>query len=315
MLIAITGGRGLLGRHICARLDERNIPYRTLGRRPAKESVDERHLVGSTTDADAVAALTRGATSLVHLARTTHELESLCRHDLAALATLVPVATSGGLRIHFASSQAVQGKARRYPVPRVDEDFPGHPDDSYGVMKLAWEEMLRLPAHTRAAQHVIYRMPIVIPATIDEGAPWLQSLLTGMMQRALTSGVITATSDDVFFGGFSYVHVEDAAAAIVDALVRPEVPGATYMLCADDYMTFADLAALQQQVARSCGRDLEVAWKSGQPGAGFSTFYDFSNARAKSCLAFSPRDSRARLTAKLRRWAGRVLGGADAAER
>ncbi|MEO6846342.1 MAG: NAD-dependent epimerase/dehydratase family protein, partial [Chthoniobacterales bacterium] len=111
LFVAITGGRGMIGRALQRALDAEGIPYRTLGR-SAVEWDASRHLVGSTTDPEMVARLMEGATVLFHLARTTHEIEDMCVYDYPAMMHLLPRALKEDMEVHFTSSQMVHDGAR-----------------------------------------------------------------------------------------------------------------------------------------------------------------------------------------------------------
>jgi NADH dehydrogenase len=71
MLIAMTGATGFVGRHVAALLARRGHTVRALVRRPARAAavagVVAERVPGDVGDADALAALVRGADAVVHL--------------------------------------------------------------------------------------------------------------------------------------------------------------------------------------------------------------------------------------------------------
>ncbi|MDK1031732.1 MAG: NAD-dependent epimerase/dehydratase family protein, partial [Planctomycetia bacterium] len=188
-LVAITGGRGMIGAAIQAELDARGIACRTLGRSEPQED-DPKHLVGSTTDPEMVRRLLDGAAVLFHLARTTHDLQDMCKYDYPAMATILPAAIEGDVEVHFTSSQMVHDCQRSYPIETVDEDFPFEPHDPYGAMKLAWERTLICCRKTHGMNYVTYRFATVIR---PDFAP--DYFAARYLKQGLDSGVIAPQHD------------------------------------------------------------------------------------------------------------------------
>lgn len=301
MLIAITGGRGMIGKAVVQELKRHNYDYRTLGRSPVPEEAQDRskNLAGSITDPEIVEKLVAGAQCIFHLARSTHALDDLCEIDFYAMKVLLPVMLKNNLEVHFTSSQAVHGIEHGWPVKRVKEDHPFRPEDPYGVMKLAWERMLFVYKCRNHLRYITYRFPCVVPAEFGLDG-WLTG---GYWKQIQEKNSIEPTSDNERWGGRSYAHVEHIAATMVDNIGNKGAYGQEYMLCADDYLLNLDLAKLCRQVALENGIKCELQWPmKGLPGDKFQTQFNFNNNKARINLGFNLPDSKEFLLNKIRAW-------------
>jgi nucleoside-diphosphate-sugar epimerase len=271
----------MIGSAIQAELAARGIACRTLGR-SEPEGDGPKHLVGSTTDPEMVSRLLDGATVLFHLARTTHDLQDMCKYDYPAMATILPAAIQRDVEVHFTSSQMVHDCQRAYPIETVDEDFPFRPYDPYGAMKLAWERTLICCRKTHGLDYVTYRFPTVIRP--DFGPDYFAARY---LNQGLDSGVISPQDDNERFGGRCIIHAEQIAKVMVDNIGKAEAFGMEFMLCCDGYLRHFDLAVLSAEILRDHGHEARVEWDTGgEPAPGFMTERSFSNAKAKRYLGF-----------------------------
>jgi len=294
-MVAITGGRGKIGTAIQKVLKERGISYRTLGRRPPS-SDEPYHLTGSTTDPDVIERLVKGATILIHLARTTHKIEDMCEFDYSALAPIMKAVVTHNLEIHFTSTQMVHDYARTYPLDVIDENFPFEPLDPYGAMKLAWERTLISYKKTDGVYYITYRFPVVVTEKIRVGKG-----LGRYLKEGIDEGSIAPKDDNERFGGQSIIHVEQAAEVIVNNIGNTHAFGREYHVCCADYLRNRDLAALSVEVLQEHGVKVCLEWDmAGVPGPGFMTMQVFSNARARRYLGFKADNGAILLGDKLR---------------
>ena len=305
-LIAITGASGLIGTALRGVLASRGIRFRALVRTQERaRAIDgaDAVVVGCISDPRAVSEACEGTDAIVHLARSTHQVEDLCRFDYPALHTVIGAANANAAGLHFASSQAVFGGARSFPPPILDDRVPPNPSTAYGAMKAAWEWTAQASCRI---QPVVYRLPVVIPERLADGALWLQYLLAlGFCRVDLDNGTLHLRPPDERFayGGISFVHVEDVAETIATNLFRDEARGTVAMLADAQYVSFRDLAGFYAELARRNGFTVDTVWTvpDGRRDAVEAMFrFDVSGAAAR--LGFSSRAGKDRLFAKAAEW-------------
>lgn len=305
-LVAMTGGNGLIGTALRAVLPAHGIEFRALARTPerAREIEGARAVVvGCISDSRAVAEAAAGSGAIVHLARSTHRVEDLCRYDYPALHAVIEAANGNGAELHFASSQAVFGGARTFPPPLLDDGAPVQPSTAYGAMKAAWE---CTTAASCTVPPVVYRLPIVLPTRLAAGAPWLMYVLAaGFCQVDVANRRVEVRPSDESFarGGVSFVHVEDVAETIAANLFRPAAHGTTAMLADVEYVGFRELGELYAALARDAGFAVDVAWAvpagRREPAEGM---FRFDTSAATATLGFHSRAGKDRLFAKAAEW-------------
>ncbi|MGK5552438.1 NAD-dependent epimerase/dehydratase family protein [Actinomadura kijaniata] len=140
--LLITGGSGVLGRHLLRRATEHRYRVVALDTRPPASRSDlvEAH-VGDIRDDGLVDRLTRGATAVVHCAAAlpSHRPEEIWSVDVDGTRTLLAAAARNGVeRFVHVSSTAVYGLPRLRPTP---EDHPLEAVDPYNRAKIAAEEV------------------------------------------------------------------------------------------------------------------------------------------------------------------------------
>lgn len=198
MRVAITGVTGFAGRHAVAALLRRGYRLRALVRRPDAAGLPEGvDLVpGGLDDERALAALTDGAETVVHLAGAITALDR---------AAYLAVNTEGTKALAAAALAA--GVRRFVHVSSLAARTPGLSD--YGASKRAGEDAIA--AHMAALNAVILRPPAVYGPGDKATLPLLKALTQGV---ALIPGRKDAR--------FSLIHVVDLAELIADAVERPE---------------------------------------------------------------------------------------------
>ncbi|MGH7590175.1 MAG: NAD-dependent epimerase/dehydratase family protein [Gemmatimonadales bacterium] len=220
MNILLTGATGFVGGHVADRLVARGDRITALVRAPARaRQLSEAGIALVHGDLDDHAALRRaaeGQDAVCHIAALTgavdeaeflHANRDGTANLLRAVETTAPTA-----RFVYVSSMAAGGPARR-GHPRVEGE-PDTPVTMYGRSKLAGEAM------TRAA-----RMPWVIlrPPTVY-GPRDRDNLL--VLFKAARGGIVPVFGDGTM--ELSAVHVADLAAAIVQSVDAPAIPGRTF---------------------------------------------------------------------------------------
>jgi nucleoside-diphosphate-sugar epimerase len=301
--VTITGATGLIGTALRAALTSRGISYRALVRTPGTVDGAEAVVVGCVSEPAAVSEACDGSGAIVHLARSTHRLEDLCRYDYPALHAVIAAANANEAELHFASSQAVFGGARTFPPPILDDGAAPNPSTAYGVMKATWEWTARASCRVPP---VVYRLPVVVPTRLADAAPWLKYLLSsGFCHTDVDNRRLHVRPQDERFarGGISFVHVEDVAETISANLFRPGARGTVAMLADAEYVSFRDLADHYAELARRLGFAVTTTWtvpdhRRHTPEAMFR--FDATGAAAR--LGFASRDGKARLLAKATQW-------------
>jgi nucleoside-diphosphate-sugar epimerase len=139
-VILVTGAEGLIGRHLCARLEAAKIAYRKFDVKLAAAQ--------DIRDSSALADALKGVRGVVHLAAVSRVVwgernPSLCvATNLSALGELLKLCLEGERPwFIFASSREVYGTADHLPV---HEDAPLRPLNTYGRTKQQGEVITRI---------------------------------------------------------------------------------------------------------------------------------------------------------------------------
>jgi len=151
MRVAVTGGAGFIGAHLCRELVRRGSSVAVLddlstGRRRNLEGLPVDLRVGSILDKAALAEVCEGADRVVHLAALVSVPQSLAEpmhcHEVNATGTLNVLETARRIGSHVvvASSSSVYGRGEVQPKR---EDMPVMPASPYAAAKVATESYVR----------------------------------------------------------------------------------------------------------------------------------------------------------------------------
>jgi len=154
-------------------------------------------------------------------------------------------------RFIFASSASVYGNSVESPIT---EDHPLAPLNPYGKSKVLAEEQVS----QLGAKYELETISLRFFNIYGPGQPVGQSGLVPSFVSSIRSG-----EDIVVFGSGkrkrSFVHVEDAALALVLSIEVEEVTYPTLNICGDISISVADLA---KEILRISGRtDLQIVHK------------------------------------------------------
>ncbi|WP_338257429.1 NAD-dependent epimerase/dehydratase family protein [Dictyobacter halimunensis] len=247
MKVLITGALGFIGRALTEYLGQRGHELRLLDiadptavsiYNPLKHERETRSLKldwpfvrGEITDPLAVAEAMRDVEAVVHLGGIPVNIPDqgatiFRTNALGTFVVLDEARKAGVARCICASSVNAFGtfywRLSRHPIPYtrlpLDEEYPPAPEDPYSLSKLVTEE-------TCAAFHRGYGMTT---AALRFTWVWPEE----MYQRARGDLKVTDQWHDDLF---SWLHVQDAAEGIEQALLCPDLPGyGAYNMCASD---------------------------------------------------------------------------------
>ena len=240
--ILLLGATGLLGRNVLNLLLERGIPVRALVR--SSLPVAGLDVVGgSVLDKETLLRAADGCRAIINCAGTTDmtlpRVEDFLpmNRDLPALLCEVMLACDIPALIHVSTANTIASGTEESPS---DESAPfGPPYDChpYALSKMEGEKLLETFAKDHPEKRVFIMNPGFLLGPFDAKPSSGQLMLMGWRKR-----LMVATR-----AGKSFLHVRDAATAIVNALSQG-TPG-RYLLTGE-YLSFRDFYALQAQV---CG--------------------------------------------------------------
>ena len=281
--ILVTGGAGYIGSHVVRQLGERGERVVTLdnlstGFRSAVLCGDL--VVGDAGDVDLVSRLLRDheVETVMHFAAHIVVPESVSNplkyyhNNTAKTRNLLECCAGAGVR-HFIFSST----AAVYGIPdggTASEETPTSPINPYGWSKLMSEQMLRDVSAVTALRHVALRYFNVAGADpggrIGQATPEATHLIkvacehaVGKRPRLSVFGTDYDTPDGTCVR--DYIHVEDLAAAHLDALeyLRSKGPSTT-LNCG--YGRGFSVREVLGNVAGVSGRDLAITEGPRRPG-------------------------------------------------
>ncbi len=272
--LAVTGGSGLVGRHITAHLRQRHeVAVLDLVPPPLPEV---RFIQVDILDLEALEKALAGCDVVVHMAAIPLPLEHppervFLINALGTFNVLEAAVRCGVKRLVFFSSESVLGfsfmEKRIWPdyLP-IDEDHPLRPQDPYALSKLVGEEICRAYSRRFEIQTIALR------------PPWIWVPEEAELHRALV-----AEPARWYKGLWAYIWVYDLAEAVELSLMAEELPPhAALFVAADDNGTGVESRLL---VARYYPEVKRIASDFG----GRQSL--ISSARARRLLGWRPRQS------------------------
>ena len=246
--ILVTGGAGYIGSHVVRQLGEAGERVVTLDNLCSgfAEAVTHGDLVvGDTGDRELVAKILveHEVDTIMHFAAHTIVPESVAdplkyyRNNTCSTRNLLQCAAEAGVKhIVFSSTAAVYGMP---PGGVAREDSPNAPINPYGTSKLMSEWMLRDLAAAGGPRYVALRYFNVAGSDpegrIGQSTPKATLLVkvgaevaTGKREALMIFGTDYDTPDGT--GVRDYIHVEDLAAAHLDALAWLRAGGESQVL-------------------------------------------------------------------------------------
>jgi UDP-glucose 4-epimerase len=281
--ILVTGGAGYIGSHVALQLRERGervVVLDDLSRGFRQAVLDTPLVVGEVGDRDSVLALLRaqGVDTVMHFAAYTIVPESVKEplkyygNNTCSTRTLLECCVETGVRhFVFSSTAAVYGIP---PGGVAAEDTPTAPINPYGSSKLMSESMLASVAQAAPLTYAALRYFNVAgsdsAARIGQATPNATLLVkvaceaaVGKRAQVAIFGTDYSTPDGT--GVRDYIHVQDLAAAHLDALTYLRNGGASTTLNVG-YGHGYSVRQVLASVERVSGQKLAVREEPRRPG-------------------------------------------------
>ncbi|GAB6862321.1 NAD-dependent epimerase/dehydratase family protein [Haloplanus litoreus] len=260
--VVITGGAGLIGSHLAARLapDNEVIVADDLSKGEADRVPEAAELVvADVTDPDDVAGVvTADVDVLFHLAAYTDtnyaDPRKLFEENTEMTYTLLERAAAVGVEnFVFTSSSTVYGEA---PRPTPEDYAPLEPISVYGASKLADEGLVSTYAHSHGVQSWTFRFANIV-------GPHQRGNVVPDFVEKLRDDPETLTILGDGRQEKSYLHVEDCVDAIVHVVERADARLNTYNLGS---RTTTSVNRIADIVSEEMGLDPAYEYTGGDRG-------------------------------------------------
>ena len=263
--VLVTGTAGLVGYEVARRLHEAETDVLGLDVRPTPDDAPFPHRVGDVASLETVTQAMRGRPNVVHAAAVSGPMLMLddpygiAQANLGgAMAVFEASWRNDVRRLVWMSSIAVYGD--QPTLDPIDESTPPNPQSFYGHTKVAGEALLRAYVLRYGLKATGLRLSSVYGVRRQTACR-----LRATMEAALTGQPAEVAAEGSSFR--QYIHVEDAADAVLCALSAETVPGFVYNITGGSYVTEADLArmigALVPALVTTSG---PAAWNEGHLG-------------------------------------------------
>jgi UDP-glucose 4-epimerase len=253
----VTGGAGFIGSHVAEHLVQNGHQVVVLddlsGGYERNVPVEAQFVTGSVTDADLVEALfgRQHFTYVYHLAAYAAEgLSHFIRHfnyenNLIGSINLINAAVRHKSKCFvFTSSIAVYGAGQ---VPMTESMVP-HPEDPYGISKLAVEQDLECARRMFGLDYVVFRPHNVYGERQNLGDRY-RNVIGIFMNQAMQGEPCTLFGDGLQTRAFT--HIDKVVPAIAQSAEMPQAYGEVFNIGADHAYTVLELAKIVQEVMGS----------------------------------------------------------------
>lgn len=247
--ILVTGGAGFIGSHVAEQLVQRghqvvvlddlsggfedNVPA---GAPFVRGSINDVELINRLFDVEKFSAVYHlaayAAEGLSHFIKRFNYT-----NNLIGSVNLINAAVNHQVKLFvFTSSIAVYGAS---PVLPMTEETPAHPEDSYGIAKLAVEQELVACKLMFGLDYVIFRPHNVYGERQNIGDKY-RNVVGIFMNQILQSKPMSVFGDGTQTRAFSYIG--DIAPIMADALKMPSAYNQVFNIGADRPYSVNDLA-------------------------------------------------------------------------
>jgi len=260
--ILVTGGAGFIGAHVTEQLLSRGnrvVVLDDLSGGFEDNIPNGAHFIhGSINDVELVNQLfvAEKFTAVYHLAAYAAEgLSHFIKrfnynNNLIGSVNLINAAVNTGVKLFvFTSSIAVYGAS---PVLPMTEETPAHPEDSYGIAKLAVEQELAACKEMFGLDYVVFRPHNVYGERQNIGDKY-RNVVGIFMNQIMQGKAMSVFGDGSQTRAFSYIG--DIAPIMADALEEPQAHNQVFNIGADMPYSVNDLAVA---VARAMGVEPQI---------------------------------------------------------
>lgn len=244
-LTLVTGATGFIGRYLVRRLLHDDLPVRVLVRSASRLEADVVHrldvIQGDMRDGDAIAAATRGARNVLHLAACarawSRDPDEFRDVNLRATQALLEAAHREGVErlVHVSTILALPAF---WPAPVRGTAARLTP---YEESKIAGDRLAKQYARDRLDIVIVHPTRVYGPGPLTDanGVTRVVAMyLAGRFRVRMADGDVLA----------NYVHADDVAKGIIQAADRGE-RGAHYILGGGENVSFIDFLDLVGDIA------------------------------------------------------------------
>lgn len=238
--VLVTGAIGLIGHAVRTRLEDRGDKVIAIDR--IATSIDGRDVLEcDVTDAHGLHAIARRfpLRAIVHCGAFSGPMVSpdhpmqMIRVNVGGTANVGELArVIGGIRLVFASTATAYGATPKGPVP---ENTVMEPDSMYGASKAASEQILNAYKRQFGVDTVSIRLTWVYGPRRTTAC---------LIRKMLTDAMAGRPTQIPYGRDFprQYIHIDDAADAMVAALDRPNLPQQAYNISGGSWLTLSEVA-------------------------------------------------------------------------
>lgn len=274
--IALVGGEGYLGSHICRILERERLQYWVVGKNAAYDGTSPYR----SSSPDLREAID-GAKTVVHLATLTtpaigEKNPLLDMENIRFTLDLIEAGNAVGIRkIVFSSSGGtIYGDTGGSPA---SEESEPRPSCSYAIAKLASEHYLRLAALHKDISSVVLRVGNLYGG--DQRVKGEQGVIGYLLRK------ITACEKVILYGNTirDYVHIDDVCRAFSLSIFRNMQGQEIFNISTARGTSLSDLVAM---ISRLCGHEALFRTISRRPFDLQSSI--LANEKARKILGWAP---------------------------
>ncbi|MCZ6755554.1 MAG: NAD-dependent epimerase/dehydratase family protein [Gemmatimonadetes bacterium] len=292
--LAVTGGRGALGRRLVRRLAASGAARVVAidSRSPASSDPVEQasavdHVTADILDVDEMARSLSGCSVVFHLAALTNAAESVAESERyfeinarGSVLLMEACAKAGVRQVIYTSTSLVYGIPLRLPI---DEDHPTDPLTPYAASKLAGERAVADYASHGGGTGDIARLANLY------GASYSSDTAVGVaLNQALHGGPISLRN---LAGVRDFIHADDVVEALVHLAAAPQGAGECRVVNISTGIeaSVLEVARAIAEAAEEQGMGYPDIVQSGEPSDGAAPRIVLDNRRLAQLTGRTPR--------------------------